>query len=220
MKRRNNVILEKNKVYGYLSSDKGSLINLVCKDSTIVNGFNLRSSYRESLNKVSGYVEDNTLYEFLTMKENLRYFAYLYNIDYSRVKEVMDIMKLDISDKRIVKHLDINMKKRLGIGVSLLKKPNVLILDGVIDEVSIESLECVKDITIIIVSNSIKEIEKYTTDIIYINNNSVSLYKYKEYEYDLDKDIFSKDEVISNYSYVMGEDDSLEDSLLNLMGDK
>lgn len=219
MKKDSSVILKKGKVYGFLSNNKESLLNLVYKD-TIVNGFNLRSSYGKSLNIVIGFVDNNTLYEFLTMKENLRYFAYLYNIDYSRVKEVMDIMKLDISDKRVVKHLSLNIKNRLGIAVSLLRKPSTLILDGVIDELSFSSLQSIKDITLIIVSNSIKEIEKYTTDIIYINNNSVSLYKYKAYDYDLEQDLFSKDKVLTNYSYVMAEDDSLEDSLIDLMGDK
>ena len=48
---------------------------------------------------------------------------------YSKVKEILELLKFDINDKRIVKHFSLGMKQKLGLGVSLLKDSDVLILD-------------------------------------------------------------------------------------------
>ena len=73
------------------------------------------------------------------------------------------------------------MKQRLGIAISLLKDPDILFLDeptNGLDPKGIKELRNLlfsfKDKTIIVSSHLISEIEKLTTNIIFINNKKIS----------------------------------------------
>lgn len=249
--------LEKGKIYGLVGangSGKSTLLKIIMslyktKGRVLINGFDVRKNFSEALSKVSGIVDNVSLYDFLTAKENLRYFAYLYDVDYSKVKEILELLKFDINDKRIVKHFSLGMKQKLGLGVSLLKDSDVLILDeptNGLDPKGImelrQLLKSMKDKTIIVSSHMISEIEKLTTDILFINNKSITkiesntrLREFKLGNYDLAKDILPEsmnmsDEEVSVYVkkladknipiYAVNESSGLEDMLIDLMEDK
>jgi len=249
--------LEKGKIYGLVGangSGKSTLLKIIMslyktKGRVLINGFDVRKNFSEALSKVSGIVDNVSLYDFLTAKENLRYFAYLYDVDYSKVKEILELLKFDINDKRIVKHFSLGMKQKLGLGVSLLKDSDVLILDeptNGLDPKGImelrQLLKSMKDKTIIVSSHMISEIEKLTTDILFINNKSItkieSNTRHREFKlgnYDLAKDILPEsmnmsDEEVSVYVkkladknvpiYAVNESSGLEDMLIDLMEDK
>lgn len=249
--------LEKGKIYGLVGangSGKSTLLKIIMslyktKGRVLINGFDVRKNFSEALSKVSGIVDNVSLYDFLTAKENLRYFAYLYDVDYSKVKEILELLKFDINDKRIVKHFSLGMKQKLGLGVSLLKDSDVLILDeptNGLDPKGImelrQLLKSMKDKTIIVSSHMISEIEKLTTDILFINNKSITKIEsntrhraFKLGNYDLAKDILPEsmnmsDEEVSVYVkkladknipiYAVNESSGLEDILIDLMEDK
>lgn len=249
--------LEKGKIYGLVGangSGKSTLLKIIMslyktKGRVLINGFDVRKNFSEALSKVSGIVDNVSLYDFLTAKENLRYFAYLYDVDYSKVKEILELLKFDINDKRIVKHFSLGMKQKLGLGVSLLKNSDVLILDeptNGLDPKGImelrQLLKSMKDKTIIVSSHMISEIEKLTTDILFINNKSITKIgnntRHREFKlgnYDLAKDILPEsmnmsDEEVSVYVkkladknvpiYAVNETSGLEDMLIDLMEDK
>lgn len=249
--------LEKGKIYGLVGangSGKSTLLKIIMslyktKGRVLINGFDVRKNFSEALSKVSGIVDNVSLYDFLTAKENLRYFAYLYDVDYSKVKEILELLKFDINDKRIVKHFSLGMKQKLGLGVSLLKDSDVLILDeptNGLDPKGImelrQLLNSMKDKTIIVSSHMISEIEKLTTDILFINNKSITKIenntRHREFKlgnYDLAKDILPEsmnmsDEEVSVYVkkladknipiYAVNESSGLEDMLIDLMEDK
>ena len=249
--------LEKGKIYGLVGangSGKSTLLKIIMslyktKGRVLINGFDVRKNFSEALSKVSGIVDNVSLYDFLTAKENLRYFAYLYDVDYSKVKEILELLKFDINDKRIVKHFSLGMKQKLGLGVSLLKDSDVLILDeptNGLDPKGImelrQLLKSMKDKTIIVSSHMISEIEKLTTDILFINNKSITKIenntRHREFKlgnYDLAKDILPEsmnmsDEEVSVYVkkladknvpiYAVNESSGLEDMLIDLMEDK
>ena len=249
--------LEKGKIYGLVGangSGKSTLLKIIIglykfKGRVLINGFDVRKNFSEAISKVSGIVDNVSLYDFLTAKENLRYFAYLYDVDYSKVKEILELLKFDINDKRIVKHFSLGMKQKLGLGVSLLKDPDVLILDeptNGLDPKGIMELrrllKSMKDKTIIVSSHMISEMEKLTTDILFINNKSITKIesdtRHREFKlgnYDLAKDILPEsmnmtDEEVSVYVkkladrnvaiYAVNESSGLEDMLIDLMEDK
>jgi len=249
--------LEKGKIYGLVGangSGKSTLLKIIMslyktKGRVLINGFDVRKNFSEALSKVSGIVDNVSLYDFLTAKENLRYFAYLYDVDYSKVKEILELLKFDINDKRIVKHFSLGMKQKLGLGVSLLKDSDVLILDeptNGLDPKGImelrQLLKSMKDKTIIVSSHMISEIEKLTIDILFINNKSITKIenntRHREFKlgnYDLAKDILPEsmnmsDEEVSVYVkkladknipiYAVNESSGLEDMLIDLMEDK
>lgn len=251
-----NFNLEKGKIYGLVGangSGKSTLLKIILglyktKGKVYINGYDVKKNFKEAISKVSGVVDYVSLYEFLNAKENLRYFAYLYDVPVKRVDEVLDIVKLDGNDRKLVKYYSLGMKQKLGIAISLLKDPDILILDeptNGLDPKSISelrsTLKSFKDKTIIISSHLISEIEKLSSDILFINKKTVSRItndkvkrEFKLGNYELAKDIlpdsnYLTDEEVSVYVkkladnnipiYAVNESSSLEDKLISMMGE-
>ncbi|MEV0158699.1 ABC transporter ATP-binding protein [Nonomuraea fuscirosea] len=81
-----------------------------------------------------GYVpQDLALYPDLSARENLRFFARLYALGRAeartRIEEVLEVVGLTDRAKDPVKDYSGGMKRRLNIGVGLLHRPPLLILD-------------------------------------------------------------------------------------------
>lgn len=251
-----NFNLEKGKIYGLVGangSGKSTLLKIILglyksKGKVYINGYDVKKNFKEAISKVSGVVDYVSLYEFLNAKENLRYFAYLYEVPVKRVDEVLDIVKLDGNDRKLVRYYSLGMKQKLGIAISLLKGPDILILDeptNGLDPKSISelrsTLKSFKDKTIIISSHLISEIEKLSSDILFINKKTVSRItndkvkrEFKLGNYELAKDIlpdsnYLTDEEVSVYVkkladnnipiYAVNESSSLEDKLISMMGE-
>ena len=251
-----NFNLEKGKIYGLVGangSGKSTLLKIILglyksKGKVYINGYDVKKNFKEAISKVSGVVDYVSLYEFLNAKENLRYFAYLYDAPVKRVDEVLDIVKLDGNDRKLVRYYSLGMKQKLGIAISLLKDPDILILDeptNGLDPKSISelrsTLKSFKDKTIIISSHLISEIEKLSSDILFINKKTVSRItndkvkrEFKLGNYELAKDIlpdsnYLTDEEVSVYVkkladnnipiYAVNESSSLEDKLISMMGE-
>lgn len=187
--------LEKGKIYGLVGangSGKSTLLKVILglynsKGKVFINGMNIREEYRSCLSKIGGIVDYVSLYEYLTAYENLRYFCFLYDAPLSRISEVLKITKLS-KDHKTVNKYSLGMKQRLGIAISLLKDPEILILDeptNGLDPKGIvelrELLKSFKDKTIIISSHIISEIEKLSDEVLFIHNNKVYQKKVDEF---------------------------------------
>jgi ABC-2 type transport system ATP-binding protein len=180
--------LEKGKIYGLVGangSGKSTILKIILglyksKGEVFINGKNLNTNFNECLKDIGGIVDYVSFYDYLSAYENLRYFALLYGVSFDRIVEVMDLVNLKINDKKIVKKFSLGMKQRLGIAISLLKDPSILILDeptngldprGVRDFRNL--LLSLKDKTIIISSHLISEIEKISDEVIFISNKKI-----------------------------------------------
>ncbi|NNF69997.1 MAG: ABC transporter ATP-binding protein [Acidimicrobiia bacterium] len=87
------------------------------------------TSTKESLGLVP---QDLAVYPDLTARENLRFFAKLYGISEdikTRVDEVLEIIELTDRADDLAKEYSGGMKRRLNIGIGLLHRPRLLILD-------------------------------------------------------------------------------------------
>jgi ABC-2 type transport system ATP-binding protein len=77
--------------------------------------------------------QDLAIYPDLTAKENLSFFGRLYGLGgedlNSRVGEVLEVVGLDDRADDVTKEYSGGMKRRLNIGIGLLHKPRLLILD-------------------------------------------------------------------------------------------
>ncbi len=254
-----NFKLEKGKIYGLVGSNgsgKSTLLEIILHlcDSTgevFLNGYNIKDEYNKALESTSAIVDYVSFYEFLTAYENLRYFSYVYNTPFERIKTVMDLVKLDYNNKQVVKKFSLGMKQRLGIAISLLKDPAVLILDeptNGLDPIGIKDLRDLllsfKDKTIIVSSHIISEIEKIVDSVLFIHNKKVYLKEvrkekkinFKVDNYDvltnlgIENNTYMDDSLVSDNVktlvrnnvnvYRVEESDSLEDMLINMMGDK
>lgn len=178
--------LEKGKIYGLVGangSGKSTLLKIIMglskfEGKIIINGLDTRKHFKEIMKDVGGIVDYVSFYDYLTAEENLRYFALLYGVSMERVYEVMKLVKLDV-DKKLVKHFSLGMKQRLGIAISLLKDPSILILDEPTNGLDPRGIKELRELllsfdkTIIVSSHLISEIEKISDEILFINKKKV-----------------------------------------------
>ncbi|MDQ0219282.1 ABC transporter ATP-binding protein [Peribacillus cavernae] len=81
-----------------------------------------------------GYMaQSDALYEELSAKENLEFFASLYGLTrkqrQNRIREVMEIVELSDHLHKLVSNYSGGMKRRLSLAIALLHEPELLILD-------------------------------------------------------------------------------------------
>ena len=184
----------KGSIYGFLGpngSGKSTTIRLILgllkkqsgKVALFGDNFNAKSRLK-SLDKVGALIENPSLYEHLNSVDNLRIAAnYRGNISSERIEEVLEIVKLSHAKKKKVKAYSLGMKQRLGLAISLLSNPELIILDeptnGLDPKGIIEMRALIKDLnenygtTIFISSHLLSEIEKTCTHVGIIRNGKM-----------------------------------------------
>ncbi|MCU0482365.1 MAG: ATP-binding cassette domain-containing protein [Anaerolineae bacterium] len=112
-----------------------SLLNPT-QGAVMVGGYSVQSeSDRAKIRDMIGYLpQANGFYAELTVEQNLDYFALLKKMDDSlnranMINAVLDAVRLESVRKRPVRTLSGGMKRRLGIAITLLNQPKILILD-------------------------------------------------------------------------------------------
>ena len=245
-----NLKLEKGKIYGLVGengSGKSTLIKMILnltkfKGEITINGYNIRKDYKNIMPRISAIVDYVSLYEFLTGYENLRYFSLLYCTNADRINDILKLINLK-KDNVLVKNYSLGMKQRLGIAVSLLKDPDILILDEPTNGLDPKGIKELRELllnfnnkTIIISSHLISEIEKICTDILFIHNKKIikkKLSDNKKIRFKLGENkIIEKNlsnNEINNYVnklvkdkvpiYRIEEANDLENILINMMGE-
>ena len=132
--------VNKGEIFGFIGPDGAGktslfriLTTLLLPDSgrATVAGFDVVKDYRQ-LRKILGYMPGRfSLYQDLTVEENLKFFAGIFHAD---IKENYHLIK-DIYDqiapfaKRRAGKLSGGMKQKLALSCALIHQPEVLILD-------------------------------------------------------------------------------------------
>lgn len=98
-----------------------------------VLGFNVRTQ-AESIRPLVGYMSQKfALYEELTLRENLEFYAGVYGIRNreraARVREVADMLGLGERFKERAGELSGGWRQRLALGCALVHRPQLLVLD-------------------------------------------------------------------------------------------
>jgi len=184
----------KGSIYGFLGpngSGKSTTIRLMLgllkKDSGTVALFGeiFNSKTRlKILDSVGALIENPSLYDHLNAVDNLRIAAnYRQNISFSRINEVLEIVKLTEAKNKKIKEYSLGMKQRLGLAISLLSNPELIILDeptngldpkGIIDmRTLIKDLNKKYGTTIFISSHLLSEIERTCTHVGIIRNGKM-----------------------------------------------
>jgi ABC-2 type transport system ATP-binding protein len=129
----------KGQIYGFLGPNGSGktttismILGLVHPTAGMVNLFGrvVSPSRPESLQKVGALVGSPSLVPYLSARQNLKLIARLYpQFNESRIVDILDIVGLSKAADRKAGTFSTGMKQRLGLGMALLHKPDLLILD-------------------------------------------------------------------------------------------
>lgn len=135
------------------------------------------------LQNIGSLIESPSLYGHLTAVENLRIQQVLYQCPKSRILDVLNTVGLSNTGKKKAGQFSLGMKQRLSIAIALLHNPSLLILDeptnGLDPNGIIEIRDLIKkinrelNITILISSHLLSEIEKIVTHVGVINKGNI-----------------------------------------------
>lgn len=134
--------------------------------------------------RIGALLEGYGFFPGLTVAQNLEYFRLQKGIPGKQVvDEVLEIVNLQNAKRKKAKHLSMGMKQRLGLAVALLGSPELLILDEPINGLDasgihemrelFKKLNREKNITILLSSHILSELEQVATEYCFIKNGKV-----------------------------------------------
>ncbi len=134
--------ISQGETYGLLGPNgagKTTTISMICgllecdSGEVIVDGIPVTPTSVEVKAKIGYVPQDLAIYPDLTARENLSFFGRLYGLKGKearrRIDEVLELIGLTDRADDLAKEYSGGMKRRLNIGIGLLHKPRLLILD-------------------------------------------------------------------------------------------
>ena len=160
------------------------LLGLVtpCSGNLVINGkiARVNNSFKESI----GYLPENVAFaESLSGHEILKFFAAARGETRSRVTEVLDQIGLTKAAKRAVRGYSKGMRQRLGLGVAILTRPVLLILDEPTGGLDQEGLNVLWDVmetsleetrTVLISSHDLTLLERRVSRVCLMENGCIT----------------------------------------------
>ncbi len=184
--------IENGDIFGFIGPNgagKTTVIKLILglqkitSGNVFINGFDIEKDFTNAISSVGAIVENPDFYTYMSGMDNLKLKAKLYkDITKERIDEVVKLVGLEnrINDK--VSKYSLGMKQRLGIAISLLHRPNLLILDEPTNGLDPEGIKVLKEIlrklsnegvSIFISSHILSELDNLCNKICIIKNGGV-----------------------------------------------
>ena len=117
---------------GFVPVTKGE-ISYKSDENGIYNFVSILENSDQVKRSIGFSTQTPSFYEKLTVKENLEYFASLYDIPKKfiaeRIKKIIELVELNGEENTISENLSGGMQKRLDIACSIINDPKILILD-------------------------------------------------------------------------------------------
>ena len=198
------------------------ILNLLKPDSgkIYICGYNNQKDFIKAIKNIGATIETPKFYPYLTGEENLNIMAKLSNLDSNKVIDTLNIVGLSENKDKKFCNYSLGMKQRLGIGNALLSSPKVIILDEPTNGLDPKGIKEIRDlivnlskeknITFIISTHLLYEVEQICNKVAILNNGSIIKQDYvnnlinSEYE-EIALHIDSKNEtetILSSLDYV------------------
>lgn len=130
--------------------------------------------------RIGSLIESPGIFKSYTAYENLKAFCVLYGIDDSVIEPILKQVGLADTGKKKAGQFSLGMKQRLGIAISLLASPELIILDEPVNGLDPAGIKDVRDlvirlnrekgVTFVISSHLLEELSKMVTRYGIINN--------------------------------------------------
>lgn len=169
-------------VYGFLGPNGAGktttlkiLLGLIRQQSGEVRllGQPLQTHRGAILRRTGSMIESPSLYAHLSARENLRIWQILFQCPANRIEEVLTLTGLAHTGSKKTGKFSLGMKQRLGIAVSLLHQPDLLILDEPVNGLDPEGILEMRElmltlhrqhgVTTVVSSHLLPEMEKMAT---------------------------------------------------------
>ena len=173
---------------GVNGAGKTTLIKILCgltrktSGTITINNFNLDKEIDKIKEIIDISPQETSVANNLTVKENLEFFSNIYNNnDENTINEIIDIFNLNEVLNQRAKTLSGGYKRRLSIAIALISKPKILFLDEPtlgLDVFARRELwniikKLQKNITIILTSHYLEEIENLCDRVAILSNGKL-----------------------------------------------
>ena len=134
--------VHRGEIFGFLGANgagKTTAMRMLCGLSFPTSGQAMVAGYDlfqdpEKIKKSIGYMSQKfSLYEDLTIRENIRFYGGIYGLTDAQIKSETDFMveHLHLTDQvnKLVKSLPLGWKQKLSFSVAMLHQPKIIFLD-------------------------------------------------------------------------------------------
>lgn len=188
-----NLHIKKGEIYGFLGSNgagKTTVMKIITnlwkptKGSIELFGETLTPKSYEVLKRIGSIIEFPIFYDNMTGYENLNiHCEYMGYYNHGSIEKALDMLDLKGAANKLVRDYSLGMKERLGIARAIICKPELLILDEPTNGLDPAGMKQIRDllkilcteyeITIMISSHILSEIESIADTIGIINNGTM-----------------------------------------------
>ena len=186
-----SITIKEGELFGLLGvngAGKTTLIKILCgltrktSGTIMINNFSVDKEIDKIKEIIDISPQETSVANNLTVKENLEFFANIYNNNNTNtINEIIDIFNLNEVINQRAKTLSGGYKRRLSIAIALISKPKILFLDEPtlgLDVFARRELwniirKLKKDITIILTSHYLEEIESLCDRVAILSNGKL-----------------------------------------------
>ncbi len=190
-----NISVPKGSIYGFIGHNGAGktttiklLLNLLDSKTGKIEilGKDLQSNRNWCLSKIGSLVEYPGVYAHLNARENLKAkciaLGMSVELSNNRIKQILELIKLDHVKSKKVKHFSQGMKQRLGIGLALISDPEILVLDEPTNGLDPNGIKEMRELiirlskagkSIFISSHLLTEVEKFCTHVALIDQGKI-----------------------------------------------
>jgi lantibiotic transport system ATP-binding protein len=234
-----NLSVPKGSIFGFLGANGAGksttmkmLIGSIPDENNTIHIFNekLSALYPEGFNKIGSLIDTAAFYDHLSGWDNLLIISKLRNLPSSECERVLNLVGLWESRNMKMKRYSLGMKQRLSIAMTLLGKPDLLILDEPVNGLDPNGMLEMRElfiklnkeegVTIFISSHLLQEIEKMITHLAIISHGEIrftgsikdlnELYRYNHIRIGLNNASIFIDEIPENYSPKILDENTIE----------